>query len=84
MQFMQGANGGEHGVDLQDDMLWLVAAAAQQQQQQRVLLRRRTGPELPAELRPGGNQFDRIDWCRSLLLNVVMHSEYQLTVVLCR
>lgn len=87
-QFLQQ----QHEVQLEDDLLWFVAAAGQQQQQLRagqaeagrVTLRRKAGPDLPAELQLGGAQFDRIDWGRSTLLNLVAHSSYQLTVVLCR
>lgn len=45
-------------------------------------VRRRTA-QLPEELRLSGAGFSTVDWAATVLLNLVLHSHYQLTVVAC-
>lgn len=44
---------------------------------------RRKAKQLPEELQLSGASFERVDWCQSVLLNVVLQSQYSLTVVAC-
>jgi hypothetical protein len=44
---------------------------------------RRRAAELPEDLRLSGGAFASVDWAASVLLNTVLHSRYQLTVVAC-
>ena len=48
------------------------------------LLVRRKGRAMPAELGRGGQQAERIDWRKSVLLNLVVQATYCLTVATCR
>jgi hypothetical protein len=45
---------------------------------------RRLPDRLPAELEYGGSLYNRVDWRRTLYLNIVMHSPYRLTVAMTR
>ncbi len=45
---------------------------------------RRKGRAMPAELGRGGQQAERIDWRKSVLLNLVVQATYCLTVATCR
>ncbi len=49
-----------------------------------MLLVRRKGRAMPAELGRGGQQAERIDWRKSVLLNLVVQATYCLTVATCR
>lgn len=76
----------------QDDLLFFVRRRQQQQlllpasssstQQVQVFVRRK-GKQLPDDLQLTGQAFDNVDWAQSVLLNLVLHSQYQLTVVAC-
>ena len=48
------------------------------------LLVRRKGKSLPADLQFGGEVCEKVDWCRSVLLNMVLQASYDLTVATCR
>lgn len=48
------------------------------------LLVRRKGAGLPEDLGRGSAQAERIDWCRSTLLNLVIQASFALTVATCR
>jgi hypothetical protein len=48
------------------------------------LLVRRKGACLPEDLGRGSAEAERIDWCRSVLLNLVIQSSFVLTVATCR
>lgn len=48
------------------------------------LLVRRKGNALPSELDLGGALSQRVDWCRSTLLNLVIQTSFRLTVAACR
>ena len=45
---------------------------------------RRKGRVMPGELGRGGQQAERIDWRKSVLLNLVVQATYCLTVATCR
>ena len=44
---------------------------------------RRKGKQLPKELQLSGSDFDSVNWAETVLLNIVLQSQYQLTVVAC-
>ncbi|WIA11975.1 hypothetical protein OEZ85_012057 [Tetradesmus obliquus] len=44
---------------------------------------RRKAKQLPEELQLSGSQFSHVDWAQTVLLNIVLQSQYQLTVVAC-
>lgn len=44
---------------------------------------RRKAKQLPEELQLSGSQFGHVDWAQTVLLNIVLQSQYQLTVVAC-
>ena len=48
------------------------------------MLVRRKGRAMPEELGRGGQQAERIDWRKSVLLNLVIQATYCLTVATCR
>lgn len=75
----------------QDDLLFFVRRRQQQlylpassssTQQAQVFVRRK-GKQLPDDLQLTGQAFDNVDWAQSVLLSLVLHSQYQLTVVAC-
>lgn len=47
------------------------------------LLVRRRGASLPPDLQLSGALFGAVDWCRSLLLNLVLQARFALTVATC-
>lgn len=44
---------------------------------------RRKAKQLPQELQLSGQDFATVDWADSVLLNLVLQSQYHLTVVAC-
>ena len=48
------------------------------------LLVRRRGAAMPEDLGRGGPLAERIDWCCSVLLNLVIQTGFELTVATCR
>lgn len=80
MQFVNHSSAGHH----QDDLLFFVkqqrASAAGGSPQVFV---RRKAKQLPDDLQLTGKDFSTVDWVQTVLLNLVLHSEYQLTVVAC-
>jgi hypothetical protein len=44
---------------------------------------RRKVKKLPEELHLSGKDFNTVDWPQTVLLNLVLQSQYQLTVVAC-
>lgn len=80
LQFVNHTSAGHH----QDDLLFFVrqqrASAAGGSPQ--VFVRRKT-KQLPDDLQLTGKDFGTVDWVQTVLLNLVLHSEYQLTVVAC-
>ncbi len=48
------------------------------------LLVRRKGACLPEDLGRGSAEAEQIDWCRSVLLNLVIQASFVLTVATCR
>lgn len=67
----------------QDDLLLLVYKAGERPQSSRIFARRRTA-KLPPELQWGtGIKCPHIDWMETLLLNLVLQTDYSLTVCKC-
>ncbi len=66
-----------------DDMLFFTWKGEVAAQQQETVFVRRKPHGLPPELQLSGRDFNLVDWARSLLLNLVLQSRYQLTVVAC-
>ncbi len=58
------------------------SAAAASERDEPYFVRRR-GAQLPDDLRLSGREFEAVDWGESVLLNLVLQSRYQLTVVAC-
>lgn len=77
----------------QDDLLFFVrrrqqqlhppASSSSSSTQQAQVFVRRKGKQLPDDLQLTGQAFDTVDWAQSVLLNLVLHSQYELTVVAC-
>lgn len=82
LQFVNHSSAGHHQ---QDDLLFFVRqqqTAAGSGSPGQVFVRRKT-KQLPEELQLTGKAFSTVDWVQTVLLNLVLHSEYQLTVVAC-
>eukprot|EP00878_Enallax_costatus_P033844 GHUV01037417.1.p1 GENE.GHUV01037417.1~~GHUV01037417.1.p1 ORF type:complete len:125 (+),score=27.78 GHUV01037417.1:261-635(+) len=65
-----------------DDLLFFVKSSKHRMQDPRLFVRRK-GKQLPKELQLSGSDFDMVDWAETVLLNIVLQSQYQLTVVAC-
>lgn len=82
LQFTNHCSAGQHQ---QDDLLFFVRQqqpAAGSGSPGQVFVRRKS-KQLPEELQLTGKAFGSVDWVQTVLLNLVLHSEYQLTVVAC-
>jgi hypothetical protein len=66
----------------QDDLLFFVRHQPQSGISPQVFVRRK-GKQLPEDLQLTGKDFGNVDWAQTVLLNLVLHSHYQLTVVAC-
>ncbi len=98
LQFVSGAHrssgGGFPGQHQQaDDLLFFVRkgapavaragpVVAPQPGEEPFFVRRRAR-KLPGDLLLSGAEFPKVDWGASLLLNIVLQAQYQLTVVAC-
>lgn len=71
------ANSSHH-----DDLLFFVKSSKHPTREPRFFVRRR-GKQLPPELQISGSNFDTVNWPETVLLNIVLQSQYQLTVVAC-
>jgi hypothetical protein len=68
----------------QDDLLFFVRAGnASSTSRDSALFVRRKAKQLPDELQLSGRDFPNVDWAQTVLLNLVLQSQYQLTVVTC-
>ena len=67
-----------------DDLLFFVKLKCPKDGDGEPFFVRRKAKQLPAELQLAGPLFDGVDWSKTVLLNVVLQSAYQLTVVACR
>jgi hypothetical protein len=81
LQFVSHSDAGRH--QHQDDLLFFVKHRTPAATSQQVFVRRRA-KQLPEELQLTGRDFSSVDWAQTLQLNLVLHSQYQLTVVACR
>ncbi|KAF8071144.1 hypothetical protein HT031_001226 [Scenedesmus sp. PABB004] len=66
----------------QDDLLFFVKSESHPARAPPFFVRRKARA-LPAELCLSGRDFGAVDWPRSVLLNLVLQCQYQLTVVAC-
>lgn len=67
-----------------DDLLFFVRKAALATSRRNRLIVRRKGRAMPPDCAPGGQLCSAIDWPRSALLNMVLHTPYCLSVSACR
>jgi hypothetical protein len=66
----------------QDDLLFFVRHQPQSGISPQVFVRRKV-KHVPEDLQLTGKDFSNVDWAQTVLLNLVLHSHYQLTVVAC-
>lgn len=67
-----------------DDLLFFVRTSnATSTSSDSALFVRRKAKQLPDELQLSGRDFPSVDWAQTVLLNLVLQSQYQLTVVAC-
>lgn len=79
LQFVNHTSAGHQ----QDDLLFFVRHQQQPSASPQVFVRRKS-KQLPDDLQLTGKDFGNVDWAQTVLLNMVLHSQYQLTVVACR
>eukprot|EP00882_Tetradesmus_deserticola_P012175 GHRQ01012900.1.p1 GENE.GHRQ01012900.1~~GHRQ01012900.1.p1 ORF type:complete len:367 (+),score=137.12 GHRQ01012900.1:584-1684(+) len=66
-----------------DDLLFFVKSPSYPTVNSPPFFVRRKAKQLPEELQLSGSQFSHVDWAQTVLLNIVLQSQYQLTVVAC-
>jgi hypothetical protein len=66
-----------------DDLLFFIKSSSHPTASNPPFFVRRKAKQLPEELQLSGNQFSNVDWAQTVLLNIVLQSQYQLTVVAC-
>jgi hypothetical protein len=66
-----------------DDLLFFVSHPAATKPREDAYFVRRKGKRLPDDLQLSGSAFASVDWCQTVLLNIVLQSHYSLTVVTC-
>lgn len=81
LQFVNHSSAGHQ--QHQDDLLFFVRHHVQQAGASPQVFVRRKGKQLPEDLQLTGRDFNNVDWAQTVLLNLVLHSQYQLTVVAC-
>lgn len=67
----------------QDDLLFFVKSGGNNGKADVPFFVRRKAKQLPDELQLSGSGFSSVDWKQTVLLNIILQSEYQLTVVAC-
>jgi hypothetical protein len=67
----------------QDDLLFFVRRASAAGSTALPFFVRRRMARLPEELQLSGKDFSSVDWEATVILNIVLQSQYQLTVVAC-
>jgi hypothetical protein len=83
LQFVDGAASCDGtALQHQDDLLFFVYNATAGRRDVPYFVKRRS-KQLPEELQLSGSKFPAVDWRETTLLNIVLHSQYQLTVVAC-
>ena len=76
MQFIDSSSSETH-----DDILFLVLIEPRKEGP--YLVRRREKSGMQADIIYGGELYSKIDWRSSFCLNIVMQSQYSLTVAVC-
>jgi hypothetical protein len=66
-----------------DDLLFFIKSPSHPTANSPPFFVRRKAKQLPEELQLSGSQFSNVDWAQTVLLNIVLQSQYQLTVVAC-
>ncbi|KAF6250398.1 hypothetical protein COO60DRAFT_1647137 [Scenedesmus sp. NREL 46B-D3] len=66
-----------------DDLLFFIKSPGHPTSNKPPFFVRRKAKQLPEELQLSGAHFSQVDWAQTVLLNIVLQSQYQLTVVAC-